>query len=97
MPIESIKKLLYQSCDAETNSMPLVNDKFQLCPKFLKLKGILGSGAYGIVRMGSLQDQYDNVTSVAVKMLKGRTNSIKKKKKITTEKINIKLYIMRLS
>ncbi|XP_034177742.2 tyrosine-protein kinase receptor torso-like isoform X1 [Osmia lignaria lignaria] len=68
--IESIKKLLYQSCDGETNNMPLMNDNFELCPKLLKLKGILGSGAYGIVRLGSLQDQYDNVTTVAVKMLK---------------------------
>nr|XP_012144959.1 PREDICTED: tyrosine-protein kinase receptor torso-like isoform X3 [Megachile rotundata] len=69
MSIETIKKLLYQHSDSEANT-PLMNDKFNLCPKILKVKDILGSGAYGVVRLGSLQDQFNNTTSVAVKMLK---------------------------
>lgn len=55
----------------------LPRDKFQLCPQRLKLKGILGSGAYGIVRLASLQDEFGTVMDVAVKMMKGTMQGLR--------------------
>jgi len=57
--------------NAGGNAGLLPRDKFQLPPQRLKLKGILGSGAYGIVRLASLRDEFGAVTDVAVKMMKG--------------------------
>lgn len=54
----------------DSSATLLPHDKFQLAPQQLKLKSILGSGAYGIVRLASLQDEF-GVTDVAVKMMKG--------------------------
>jgi len=47
------------------------HDKFQLNPQQLKFKGILGSGAYGVVRLASLQNEFGSIIDVAVKMMKG--------------------------
>ncbi|XP_015439747.1 PREDICTED: tyrosine-protein kinase receptor torso-like [Dufourea novaeangliae] len=69
-PIETTTKLLHKDYESEFNNIPLVHDKFELSPKLLKLNNILGSGAYGIVRLGSLEDKFGNTTNVAVKMLK---------------------------
>ncbi|XP_017793592.1 PREDICTED: tyrosine-protein kinase receptor torso-like [Habropoda laboriosa] len=72
LPIEITKKLLSQNYDSETND-PIaltLTHEYELCPKLLKLKGVLGSGAYGVVRLGSLQHKSNNITEVAVKMLK---------------------------
>ncbi|EZA58397.1 Fibroblast growth factor receptor [Ooceraea biroi] len=67
---DSLKKPLKRDYTAENAETLLPHDKFQLCPEQLKLKGILGSGAYGIVRLASLQDEFGTVTDVAVKMMK---------------------------
>jgi len=61
----------YMDENAGGNAGLLPRDKFQLAPQRLKLKGILGSGAYGIVRLASLRDEFGAVTDVAVKMMKG--------------------------
>lgn len=53
---------------SENNSLPL--DKFELSPKKLQLRDILGRGAYGIVRFGTFQDDFGVVSNVAVKGLK---------------------------
>lgn len=72
--IENIKKLPPQNYDFDIKksiSLTSIDDKFDLSPKLLTIKEILGSGAYGVVRMGSLQDTFNNIMDVAVKMLKG--------------------------
>ncbi|XP_076665883.1 tyrosine-protein kinase receptor torso-like [Andrena cerasifolii] len=69
-PAETIMKLLQKECETEIGANPLLHDKFKLCPQLLKLGGVLGSGAYGIVKMGTLQDKLGSSTDVAVKMLK---------------------------
>lgn len=51
----------------------MLYDKFELDSQKLKLKGVLGSGAYGIVRLASFQDEFGVMTNVAVKMMKGIT------------------------
>lgn len=71
--IETTAKLPFKDYKTEMNNISLIHDKFELSPKLLKLEGVLGSGAYGIVRLGSLEDEYGNVTEVAVKMPKGET------------------------
>ncbi|XP_076226455.1 tyrosine-protein kinase receptor torso-like isoform X3 [Nomia melanderi] len=68
--IETDMKLLHTDYDTEFNCSRLVHDKYELCPKLLKLNHVIGSGAYGVVRLGSLQDKFGNSTDVAVKMLK---------------------------
>ncbi|XP_017758220.1 PREDICTED: tyrosine-protein kinase receptor ver-3-like [Eufriesea mexicana] len=73
LPIEVSKKLLSQYYDPEINnsvSLTLTNDQYEFRPKLLAIKSVLGSGAYGIVMLGSLQEKFDNVIDVAVKMLK---------------------------
>jgi len=71
---DSLKKPLKGNyTDENAGNTVLPHDKFQLCPQRLKLKGILGSGAYGIVRLASLQDEFGTVTDVAVKTMKGIT------------------------
>lgn len=67
---------LHKEYERELDNNPLMHNKFELCPQLLKLGGVLGSGAYGIVRLGSLQDEFGNDKDVAVKMLKGETNDI---------------------
>jgi len=67
--MDSLKKPSNRDYAVENILLP--HDKFQLAPQQLKLKGILGSGAYGIVRLASLQDEFGTITDVAVKMMKG--------------------------
>ncbi|XP_018404587.1 PREDICTED: tyrosine-protein kinase receptor torso-like [Cyphomyrmex costatus] len=68
--MDSLKKLLNRDYVVENSNTLLPHDKFQLAPQRLKLKGILGSGAYGIVRLASLQDDLGSIVDVAVKMMK---------------------------
>ncbi|XP_011067283.1 PREDICTED: tyrosine-protein kinase receptor torso [Acromyrmex echinatior] len=68
--MDSLKKLLNQDYAAENSDTLLPHNKFLLAPQRLKLKGILGSGAYGIVRLASLQDEFGAIADVAVKMMK---------------------------
>ncbi|KAL6428664.1 hypothetical protein ACFW04_007932 [Cataglyphis niger] len=68
--IDSLKKPLKRDYAIENGDTLLPYDKFELNPQKLKLKGVLGSGAYGIVRLASLHDEFDAVTDVAVKMMK---------------------------
>ncbi|XP_076637189.1 tyrosine-protein kinase receptor torso-like [Colletes latitarsis] len=71
-PKETITKLLDKdyTTDIIMTNYPFIHDKFELRSKLLKLYGVLGSGAYGIVKLGSLSDEFGNVNNVAVKMLK---------------------------
>lgn len=69
--MDSLKKPLKRDYAIDNNVILLPHDKFQLAPQQLKLKGILGSGAYGIVRLASLQNEFGAVADVAVKMMKG--------------------------
>lgn len=55
----------------ESGDTLLPRDKFEISPQQLELKDVLGSGAYGIVRLATLQDEFGAVTDVAVKMMKG--------------------------
>ncbi|XP_039307291.1 tyrosine-protein kinase receptor torso [Solenopsis invicta] len=68
--IDSLKKPLKRNYMPENIDTLLPHEKFQLASQQLKLKGILGSGAYGIVRLASLQDKFGTITDVAVKMMK---------------------------
>lgn len=76
-----------QDCAIEDDETLLSHDKFEISPQQLKLKDVLGSGAYGIVRLATLQDKFGAVTDVAVKMMKGIT--------MDTERYNKKKYINR--
>jgi len=69
--MDSLKKLLNRDYAVENNDTVLPHNKFLLAPQRLKFKGILGSGAYGIVRLASLQDEFGAIADVAVKMMKG--------------------------
>lgn len=69
--MDSLKKPLKRDYAVENSDILLLHDKFQLAPQQLKLKGILGSGAYGIVRLASFQDEFGVIADVAVKMMKG--------------------------
>lgn len=71
--MDSLKKPLKRDYAIENGDTLLPYDKFELNPQKLKLKGVLGSGAYGIVRFASLQDEFGAMTDVAVKMMKGIT------------------------
>ncbi|XP_043255159.1 tyrosine-protein kinase receptor torso-like [Colletes gigas] len=70
LPEGTITKLLDKDYTTDINNYPFIHDKFELRSKLLKLYGVLGSGAYGIVKLGSLRDEFGNVNNVAVKMLK---------------------------
>ncbi|XP_025160749.1 tyrosine-protein kinase receptor torso isoform X2 [Harpegnathos saltator] len=65
-----LKKPLRRDYAIESGDTLLLRDKFEISPQQLKLKDVLGSGAYGIVRFASLQDEFGAVTDVAVKMMK---------------------------
>ncbi|XP_032676014.1 uncharacterized protein LOC116846385 [Odontomachus brunneus] len=67
---DSLKKPLKQDYAVENGETLLSRDKFEISPQQLKLKDVLGSGAYGIVRLATLQDEFGTVTDVAVKMMK---------------------------
>lgn len=71
--MDSPKKPLKRDYAIENGDILLPYDKFELNAQKLKLKGVLGSGAYGIVRLASLQDEFGAMTDVAVKMMKGIT------------------------
>ncbi|XP_077265427.1 tyrosine-protein kinase receptor torso-like isoform X3 [Temnothorax americanus] len=68
--MDSLKKPLKRAYAVDNSATLLPRDKFQLTPQQLKFKGILGSGAYGIVRLASLQDDVGAIADVAVKMMK---------------------------
>ncbi|XP_012061628.1 PREDICTED: fibroblast growth factor receptor 3 [Atta cephalotes] len=68
--MDSLKKLLNRDYAVENSDTVLPHNKFLLAPQRLKFKGILGSGAYGIVRLASLQDEFGAIADVAVKMMK---------------------------
>ncbi|XP_029169749.1 tyrosine-protein kinase receptor torso-like [Nylanderia fulva] len=68
--MDSLKNSLNRDYAVENGDTLLPYDKFELNPQKLKLKGVLGSGAYGIVRLALLQDEFDTITDVAVKMMK---------------------------
>ncbi|XP_024889335.1 tyrosine-protein kinase receptor torso-like isoform X2 [Temnothorax curvispinosus] len=68
--MDSLKKPLKRDYAVDNSATLLPHDKFQLTPQQLKFKGILGSGAYGIVRLASLQDEFGAIADVAVKMMK---------------------------
>ncbi|XP_011861811.1 PREDICTED: tyrosine-protein kinase receptor torso [Vollenhovia emeryi] len=69
--VDSLKKPLKRDYAGDSSLATLLpHDKFQLAPQQLKLKGILGSGAYGIVRLAALQDEFGVSADVAVKMMK---------------------------
>ncbi|XP_014489174.1 PREDICTED: tyrosine-protein kinase receptor torso [Dinoponera quadriceps] len=67
---DSLKKPLKRDYAIETGDALLSHDKFEISPQQLKLKDVLGSGAYGVVRLATLQDEFGSVTDVAVKMMK---------------------------
>ncbi|KAG7200074.1 hypothetical protein KM043_000521 [Ampulex compressa] len=67
-------KSRWQNYASNSPDVPAASDKFELDPRRLKLKGILGSGACGIVRLGSLKNEHDEPMDVAVKMLKDNPN-----------------------
>ncbi|XP_053984066.1 tyrosine-protein kinase receptor torso-like isoform X2 [Hylaeus volcanicus] len=69
-PLENATKLLCKDFENDVNNTSFVHDKFELSPKMLTLDSVIGSGAYGIVRLGSLRDKFGNATDVAIKMLK---------------------------
>lgn len=71
--MDSPKKPFKRDYAIENGDNLLPYDKFELNPQKLKLKGVLGSGAYGIVRLASLQDEFGAMMDVAVKMMKGIT------------------------
>lgn len=66
-----LKKHSKRDYAIENADVLLPHDKFELSPQQLKLKGVLGSGAYGIVRLASLQVEFGTTIDVAVKMMKG--------------------------
>ncbi|XP_072764548.1 tyrosine-protein kinase receptor torso-like [Anoplolepis gracilipes] len=68
--MDSLKKPLKREYAVKNADTLLPYDKFELNPQKLKLRGVLGSGAYGIVRLASLQDEFGAITDVAVKMMK---------------------------
>ncbi|XP_046812857.1 tyrosine-protein kinase receptor torso isoform X3 [Vespa crabro] len=69
-PTNTLKLLQEDKNVSKDEKVTLPLDKFELSPKKLKLRNILGIGAYGIVRLGTLQDDFGIVINVAVKGLK---------------------------
>ncbi|XP_020294315.1 tyrosine-protein kinase receptor torso-like isoform X2 [Pseudomyrmex gracilis] len=67
---DMLKKHSKRDYAIENADVLLPHDKFELSPQQLKLKGLLGSGAYGIVRLASLQVEFGTTIDVAVKMMK---------------------------
>lgn len=68
----SLKRIDYSN--AQSNEESLLKDEYDLNPDNLQIQNILGSGAYGIVRLGLLQDNTGKLIKVAVKTLKGNTH-----------------------
>lgn len=73
--LEKNLKLEFEKQDHPLRSMI---DKFELRPSQLTIKQVLGSGASGIVRLGSLRDSNKKTIDVAIKMLKGKCASVLK-------------------
>ena len=63
--------------ESQKESIPTPIDRFEIRPDKLKIKGVLGRGAYGIVRLGRYRISEDQGINVAVKTIKGtfRDNS----------------------
>ncbi|XP_048509521.1 tyrosine-protein kinase receptor torso isoform X3 [Athalia rosae] len=54
----------------EVKSLLTAMDEYEIDPELLEIKRVLGRGAFGIVRLGSLRDNRGHYTDVAVKMLR---------------------------
>ncbi|XP_043278573.1 tyrosine-protein kinase receptor torso-like isoform X2 [Venturia canescens] len=70
-----LEKNLKVEFEKKDHAVGTMIDKFELRPSQLTIKQILGSGASGIVRLGSLLDSKKNMIDVAVKMLKDKPNT----------------------
>ena len=57
--------------ESEEKSLPMEKDRFEIRPDQLKIKNILGSGASGIVKLGSYQMSENLAIDVAIKTLRG--------------------------
>ena len=55
----------------EQKCLPMEKDRFEIRPDQLTIKDILGSGASGIVRLGSYQSSENLAIDVAIKTLRG--------------------------
>ena len=63
--------------ESQKESLPMPIDRFEIRPNQLKINGVLGKGAYGIVSLGRYRISEDQGIDVAVKTVKGtfRDNS----------------------
>ena len=62
--------------ELEKNSLPIPKDTFEIHPGQLKIEHVLGSGTFGIVRLGCYQISDNHAIDVAVKTLKGTFQNI---------------------
>ena len=63
--------------ESQKESLPMPIDRFEIRPDQLKINGVLGKGAYDIVRLGRYRISENQGIDVAVKRVKGtfRDNS----------------------
>ena len=57
--------------ESQKESIPTPIDRFEIRPDKLKIKDVLGRGAYGIVRLGSYRISENHAIDVAVKTITG--------------------------